>query len=210
VEERHYLSIRLFRVMKSDGATKLGYSSLGRISPSVGGTVRSYIAIGIAALKRKRGATMVRVETTTLDVEVGDRIVDFLKVDVQGAERQVLEGAISILQSHQIRLMYLEWSGDREVERLLNDSGYSVFDSVYVGSGSSAARIAFEGRGFEVIGSLPLSTGEKAPEMAYRGANSDIGSVLRELNQRGHWIQTDLVALPAVDAAEYVEFLRTG
>jgi hypothetical protein len=106
--------------------------------------------------------------------------------------------------------MYLEWSGDAEVETRLDDGGYSIFDSVYVGSGSDAARQNFESSGFEVIGLIPLSIGQPALEMVYRGSGADIGPVLRELNGVGQWIQTDLVALPSDDAGEFVEFLRTA
>jgi FkbM family methyltransferase len=187
----------------------VGYSSVGKIGTSVGGVLNNYAAVGLAALLRRRGATLLRVETTTLDFELRGQIVDFLKVDVQGAERRVLEGARSALKSQQIRLMYLEWSGDPEVVSQLDNAGYSVFDSAYVGSGSDAARSNFESSGFEIVGSLPLSTGHAALEMIYRGSNSDIGSVLRQLNGGGQWIQTDLIALPSENVAELVEFLRT-
>ncbi|WP_423797253.1 FkbM family methyltransferase [Mycolicibacterium tusciae] len=50
----------------------------------------------------------------------------FLKVDVQVAESQLLEGAEWALKSHRIRLMYLEWSRDAEVERRLEDAGHSI------------------------------------------------------------------------------------
>ena len=114
------------------------------------------------------------------------------------------------LEDQRIRLLYLEWSGDPEVETRLEKAGYSIFDSVYVGSSSADARREFERSGFEVIETIPLSTGQAALEMAYRGSDSDIGAVLRKLNHGPRWIQTDLVALPAVDAAEFVDFLRSA
>jgi FkbM family methyltransferase len=189
---------------------QVGYSSVGKIGTSVAAKLNNYASVGLAALRRKRGATLVRVETTTLDSELGEQVVDFLKVDVQGAESQVLEGAKSAMESQRIRLMYLEWSGDAEVERRLDDAGYSIFDSVYVGSGSDAARRNFESSGFDIIDLIPLSIGQPALEMIYRGSDSDIGSVLRTLNGDGQWIQTDLIALPGRDTAEFVEFLRTA
>lgn len=187
---------------------QVGYSSVGRIAPSIGSALKSYIDIGKAALRNRRGATLLRVKTTTLDSELGEKVVDFLKVDVQGAEQQVLEGAKRALKSRRIRLIYLEWTGDSEVEIILNQAGYSVFDSMYVGSGTSTARNEFEKHDFEVIGAVPLSTGQTALEMTYRGTDPNVGSVLRKLNRSGHWIQTDLVALPAEDATEFLEFLR--
>lgn len=189
---------------------QIGYSSVGRIGTSAAAALNNYIVVGLAALQRRRGATLLRVKTTTLDDELSGQVIDFLKVDVQGAERLVLEGAKSALKSQLIRLMYLEWSGDNEVERRLHEAGYSVFDSVYVGAGPRGARQHFENSGFEVIESIQLSTGQDALEMIYRGSSSDIGSVLRALNGNGQWIQTDLIALPSVDAREFVKFLQTA
>ncbi|WAJ47330.1 FkbM family methyltransferase [Mycobacterium sp. Aquia_216] len=189
---------------------QVGYSSVGKIGTSVLATLNNYASIGLAALRRQRGATLVRVQTTTLDSELSGRVVDFLKVDVQGAECRVLEGAESALKSQKIKLMYLEWSGDAEVERRLDEAGYSIFDSVYVGSGSDEARRNFERSGFEVIDLIPLSIGQPALEMVYRGSGSEIGPVLRELNGVGQWIQTDLIALPSADEGEFAEFLRTA
>jgi FkbM family methyltransferase len=186
---------------------QVGYSSIGRIETSIGAAVRSYLAAGKSVMTRRRGATVVSVKTTTIDRELRERVVDFLKVDVQGAERLVLEGARSALQSQRIRLMYLEWTGDLKVERLLVGAGYSIFDSVYVGAGGENARKEFESAGFGVTGQIPLSTGQSAFEMCYTGPDCDMGDTLRKLNRRGQWIQTDLIALPASDKAEYVDFL---
>jgi FkbM family methyltransferase len=187
---------------------QVGYSSVGKIGTSLISKFGNYALVGLGVMRR-RGAKLIRVETTTLDHELGEQVVDFLKVDVQGAESQVLEGAERALESHRIRLMYLEWSGDSEVERRLEGAGYSIFDSVYVGSGTEAARRSFESSGFEVIDVIPLSTGRPALEMIYHGSGSDIGSVLRELNVNGQWIQTDLVSLPMSDTPELVEFFRS-
>lgn len=189
---------------------QVGYSSVGKIGTSFVTTLNNYASIGLAALRRKRGATLVRVETTTLDGEFGSQVIDFLKVDVQGAESRVLDGAADAMESQRIKLMYLEWSGDAEVERRLDDAGYSIFDSVYVGSGSDVARRNFESSGFQVVDLIPLSIGQPALEMVYRGSGSDIGPLLRQLNDVGQWIQTDLVALPNADAGEFADFLRTA
>lgn len=186
---------------------QVGYSSVGRIPDSLRERLKSYKSIGIAALRRRRGAQILRVETTTLDSELRGRVVDFMKVDVQGAERRLLEGAKSSLESQNIRLIYIEWTGDPEVERLLDDAGYCIYDSVYLALGS---RVEFEAAGFKVLGEVPLSTGETAVELAFYGASADIGKALRELNTGDQWIQTDLIALPRDDEAEFTEFLRSS
>jgi FkbM family methyltransferase len=67
------------------------------------------------------GQDGIEVETVTLDEVIGDREVAGLKIDVEGAERLVLEGARRALQDGRIRVIQLEWSS-REVERTLHET----------------------------------------------------------------------------------------
>ena len=53
---------------------------------------------------------IVEVEATTLDDLLGDRFAAGLKIDVEGAERLVLEGATRALRDRRIGLIQLEWS----------------------------------------------------------------------------------------------------
>lgn len=157
-----------------------GYSSVGTV---VGGLRSRTNAL------RRRGRR-IKVATTTLDAEFSEPI-GFLKIDVQGAEALVLAGARQLLCQGMIQLAYVEWSGDPEVERLL-DRHY-LYDSHYVGE-SRKGPGEFESAGLEVVGELDLSTGRKAYLMVNRKM-SDVGNTLRRLNEgRGQWIQTDLVA----------------
>ena len=55
------------------------------------------------------------VEMVTIDDLVGGATVAGMKVDVEGAERLVLEGATSALRGQRIRLLQLEWNGLSEV-----------------------------------------------------------------------------------------------
>lgn len=50
------------------------------------------------------------VPVQTLDAIVGDRVVDGLKIDVEGAELLVLRGARRLLSSQRARLIQLEWN----------------------------------------------------------------------------------------------------
>jgi FkbM family methyltransferase len=77
----------------------------------------------------------LEVEVDTLDSVIGDRHVAGLKIDVEGAERQVLEGAINALRHHRIDLVQLEWNDMAEVNfgesrepvaSLLRDCGYEL------------------------------------------------------------------------------------
>ena len=75
------------------------------------------------------------VPVRTLDALVGDRAVDGLKVDVEGAELLVLRGARRLLSERRIGLVQLEWNHhslellgqDRQpVRDLLAEHGYEL------------------------------------------------------------------------------------
>lgn len=81
-------------------------------------------------------ASGVSVRAITLDEVIGARVVAGIKVDVEGAERLVLEGATAALSSHRIRLIQLEWNSYSEqllgedrtpVADLLRQHGYRLF-----------------------------------------------------------------------------------
>jgi FkbM family methyltransferase len=76
------------------------------------------------------------VPTQTLDAVIGERFVAGVKVDVEGAERLVLEGAHRALAQHRISLLQLEWNSaslevlaeDRtRVAELLTSLGYRLY-----------------------------------------------------------------------------------
>lgn len=79
----------------------------------------------------------VEVPAMTLDDIIGDRRVTGLKIDVEGAERLVLEGARSLLASERVDLIQLEWAGVRsrgtlglgldDVSSILQRAGYRFF-----------------------------------------------------------------------------------
>jgi FkbM family methyltransferase len=76
------------------------------------------------------------VEVVTLDDLVGERVVDGLKIDVEGAELLVLKGATRLLAERRIKLLQMEWNylseemlgQDRTaVAALLDQAGYDLF-----------------------------------------------------------------------------------
>ena len=82
------------------------------------------------------GVASEEVPVLTLDGLVGDRTVDGLKVDVEGAETLVLKGARKLLAERRIKLIQLEWNEssvdllgeDRApIAKLLSDNGYRLY-----------------------------------------------------------------------------------
>ena len=81
-------------------------------------------------------ATGQEVEVRTLDDLLGARAAAGVKIDVEGVERLVLDGATQVLADHRIGVMQLEWnemsqlvlSEDRApVAEILHSCGYSFY-----------------------------------------------------------------------------------
>lgn len=101
-------------------------ASEGEVMFEIDGDQRSHISVGA-------GRT---VKATTIDAIVGTRNVAGIKIDVEGAERLVLEGASAALAEKRIECLQIEWNDasvsllgeSREpVERLLRSHGYELF-----------------------------------------------------------------------------------
>ena len=180
----------------------VGYSSVGHLRTErlwqlrkLGKTVRRWLRRPASMLDPR--PTSLRVETTSLDAEFVHDMIDFIKVDVQGAEAQVLRGAQRLLRERRVALLYVEWFGGLEVVESLEGAGYTLFDSVYVGAfARQCSPREFEKLGFQVTERIQLSVGRPAYEMTYCGDLADLAKVLRSVRRRGRgWIQTDLIAV---------------
>jgi FkbM family methyltransferase len=89
-------------------------------------------------------------EVTTLDEVLGDRTADGVKIDVEGAERLVLEGARSALSEGRLRVIQLEYNDMSRVNYgesraalrdLLAGYGYQFFRPNYDGELHPATRV---------------------------------------------------------------------
>ena len=94
--------------------------------PSGGNNGLSYIAAEPTARERP-GSASVQVET--LDAALDGQTVALAKVDVEGYERQLFEGAASALGAHRIRhLVFEDHQGTGSAAAiLLADAGYTLF-----------------------------------------------------------------------------------
>lgn len=70
----------------------------------------------------------IEVESTTLDLLIGDRRAG-VKIDVQGAEELVLEGARLALAEHRLDPIQLEWGVERHEVKVSRDPVKAILDS---------------------------------------------------------------------------------
>jgi len=101
---------------------------------------------GIATIVQdgSAGANTVTVVQETLDGVLGEAIATVMKLDVEGFEYQVLQGAIRALQAKRIRHVLFEDhnSANSEVVRLFQELGYAVYSLGWTIRGIVLAPIA--------------------------------------------------------------------
>jgi FkbM family methyltransferase len=97
------------------------------------------------------------VECVRLDDEY-DEPVRLLKIDVQGGEFNVLDGASRLSSVHGIDLMFVEIVHELELLGLILGRGYQVYDSLYTILVKENADLSR----WDVVRELTLSTGRRA------------------------------------------------
>ncbi len=174
-----------------------GYSSVGFLSSAYGAKyLKSKIQSIFSAVFRRPGTRILDVKTTTIDMEFPNEEIDFIKMDVQGAEEKVLQGASAALEENRIHILYIEWSGEQGVTDILASHGYQIYDSTYVVGPKTYDTRPFKDIGFHDITEINLSTGKIAYEMILADDNVSPTEAIREVKNQGlGWIQTDLIAI---------------
>jgi len=110
-------TVKLFvaAVIKRPGlALPLGSSNVGRLRPRPWNRSEQVHAVPVARL----------------DDEIREP-VRFLKIDIQSSEFRALTGAARLFEDHGVDYLYVEFSGDWRVLRLLERRGYVIFDGAY-------------------------------------------------------------------------------
>lgn len=101
---------------------------------------------GIATIvdEANAGANTVTVVQETLDGVLGDAVAAVMKLDVEGFEYHVLQGAITALKAKRIRHIVFEDHNfaNSEVVRLFQELGYGVYSLGWTMSGLALAPIA--------------------------------------------------------------------
>ena len=172
----------------------VGYSSVGFLSFNLN-LKQKVRGIYNTVFKRPR-PQIIKVKTTTIDKEFPNEEIDFMKIDVQGAEAKVLLGALTMLQANRIHVLYIEWSGEQEVIEILANNGYQIYDSIYIIGPKIHDVHPFEEIGFQYVGEGNLSTGKSAYKMILADANVSPVGAISEVKKRGlGWIETNLIAI---------------
>jgi FkbM family methyltransferase len=155
-----------------------GYSSGGQLVPN----------------RDPRASGAITVETCRLDDEISEP-VRFLKIDVQGGEFGVLDGARRLFDQHGVELVIAEFIEDERVVSFLVERGYAVFDTEYH---SLAPLQPFDPADWRVVGVRPASTGQGCHDMIPLNAPEEPKAycawiISQRRRYRSLW--TDLVAI---------------
>ena len=116
------------RVMEAAASNQDGTASLQIDSISDGGH-----SLGSAGRNDSLEVKTVRLETLFGQFSIDH--VDFLKIDAEGHDFQVLEGLGAFLEPQKIGMVYIEMGGDFQVSwKLLTDRGYRAFaaETIYI------------------------------------------------------------------------------
>jgi FkbM family methyltransferase len=169
-----------------------GYSSLGHLATLNDVKNKSTDKTVVQNVEELK----LRVDTTCIDDEFEGHVIDFMKIDVQGSEAKVLDGSRSMLSKNLIKILYIEWSGERDIIQKLEDNNYQIYDSLYVVGPTSRDIDPFTQIGFEFVEELKLSIGKFAFDLRLVSDNispQDAIDAVR-LKHLG-WIQTDIIAV---------------
>lgn len=147
-------------------------------------------------------AAAIEVETCRLDDLVHER-VRFLKIDVQGAEYDLLDGARTLFDRHGVDLVYIEFSGDKRILDFLAERQYAFFDTEYQ---IVLSRIEREAHHWKIARQGNVSTGAKVgfgwPTDCPRDLLGFSDFVETQRKKLGH-VQTDLVCVAPAAMEEF-------
>ena len=100
-------------------------------------------------------ANMVSVQQRTIDAFDFQRL-DFIKIDVEGMELDVLTGGVSVIQKHKPLMMIEIIKSDRsQIETLLMSWDYEIFSmgiNIFAVHGSDPERVAYKRHYFSCLG----------------------------------------------------------
>ena len=152
-----------------------------------------YSSVGTFVGSSKQAKFILDVECTTLDHEITNQKINFLKMDVQSAELSVLQGGIKAIQRG-IEIMFIEFSFQPYLLNFLRDHQYVLFDTEYVFT-SQVTTDKLSQAGFQNIKQITLSTGSVAYKAIYQGNYDYLISPHFRNEFKIEWLQTDLICV---------------
>ncbi len=133
----------------------------------------------------------LRVPLTRLDAAVAERHVDFVKLDLQGAELPALRGMGRLLAA--VDLMWIEFSNQPGLLPFLSQHGFLAFDTAYLSVGDHSSKLS--ACGLRALERVALSTSEPATLAARTGAERDFEAWFARAKREAGVLQTDLVVV---------------
>ncbi len=152
-----------------------------------------YSSVGTFYGNPDRARKEIDVECTTLDEEIVDRKINFLKMDVQGAEPLVLNGAKQALERG-IEMMFIEFSFQPNLLKILQNNQYVCFDTGYTFT-SGATTTELLDVGFKNIRPVTLSTGSTAFKAIFQGDYAQLQAPEFKKELKIRFLQTDLICV---------------
>lgn len=139
----------------------VGYSSVGYLAqtdstPAWRRAARAML--GRSGHKSNPSHRNIDVEVTTIERVVTESHLNFVKLDLQGAELKALQGMGKLLDATDI--LWIEFTNQPGLHHFLKTRGFLLFDTSYLCAGATAADLAAVG--LEVRQELTLSTSQPA------------------------------------------------
>ena len=143
------------------------------------GEIPTEASLDLQNKSARKSGTLIDIESTTLDTLFGQETVDFIKIDVEGAEHKVLQGARQLLARCRPTIL-LEHHANcppHAIESVLKPYGY-LFLSCLRGWSSRPGR-ALAARNTRALFMLVFGTGGRA-RLRSRSAKSIVEFSLRQ------------------------------
>lgn len=200
--ERKFFVPRVNDGTEEGWAGKSGYSSLGHIMGARSNRILARRLFRGGALKKlvrqfSQGhrPTVINVDSVSIDEYFRERVIDFLKIDTQGAEHLVVKGASTHLAKGGVRCVYLEYEDPEDsvvIDELVKDD-FVVFDSTYVFY-SGIMPDELPKFGFEFVDMVSLSSGNEAFSARLKPGQTP-GESIRQLHDNHVRFHVDLIAV---------------
>ncbi|MGB3492754.1 MAG: FkbM family methyltransferase [Elainellaceae cyanobacterium] len=200
-ETKSNLTFRVLSTVKGSETgweKRVGYSSTGFLTE--GNACEAFQS-------NRPGTQDFTVDTIAID-DLIDEHVDFMKIDVQGGEYEVLKGCQKTITHHGIDIIYIEFDGDRRILEYLTTLGYTIFDSDYLLILKDDDIAPLQQIGFYDFEVLNLSVGRKAYRSKLQLCDEDYCEFLEAFRQNiGYFIYTDLICVSSSFLSPFLQNL---